>query len=148
LNDEYDSEKYLPPLFGVPISIKDNIEMQGTRSTMGLTKRALKKHEADSIFPICAKNSGMIPFVKSNVPQMCMTYDSTNFLWGHCLNPWNLKKSAGGSSGGEGALVAAKLSPIGIGNDLLGSVRIPAAFNGVVGLMSSAGRLPLFNTAT
>lgn len=90
----------------------------------------------------------MIPFVKSNVPQMCMTYDSTNFLWGNCLNPWNIKKSAGGSSGGEGALVAAKLSPIGIGNDLLGSVRIPAAFNGVVGLMSSTGRLPIFNTAS
>ena len=122
--------------------------MQGTRATMGLTLRAIIKHEKDSIIPTCVKNSGMIPFVKSNIPQICMTYDSNNFLWGRCLNPWNQKKSAGGSSGGEGALIAAKISPIGIGNDILGSVRIPAAFNGVVGLMSSTGRLPITNTAT
>lgn len=122
--------------------------MAGTRSTGGLTVRANRVFEEDSNIATCVKNSGMIPFVKSNIPQICMNYDSNNFLWGRCLNPWNEKKSPGGSSGGEGALIGAKLSPIGIGNDFLGSVRIPAAFNGVVGLMSSTGRLPVMNTST
>lgn len=97
---------------------------------------------------VCVKNSGMIPFVKTNVPQITLNFDTYNFLWGRCLNPWNVSKSAGGSSGGEGASVAAKISPIGIGNDIFGSVRIPAAFNGVVGFMVSPGRLPLMDTVT
>ncbi len=146
MDDEDDAEKYLPPLFGVPISIKDNIEMEGTRSTNGLTINATKIIKEDSNIVTCIKNSGMIPFVKSNVPQLCLSFDTNNYLWGRCLNPWNEKKSAGGSSGGEGALVAARLSPIGVGNDILGSVRLPAGFNGVVGLLSSTGRLPLMDT--
>lgn len=122
--------------------------MAGTRSTIGLTARAEKVIEADNCIVICAKNSGMIPFVKTNLPQIALNYDSHNFLWGRCINPWNSAKSAGGSSGGEGAAVASKISPIGIGNDMLGSVRIPAMFNGVVGLMSSPGRLPMLNTTS
>lgn len=94
----------------------------------------------------CVKNSGLIPFVKTNLPQIALNFDTNNFLWGRCLNPWNNNKSAGGSSGGEGAIVAAKISPIGIGNDMLGSIRIPSSFNGVFGLMSSPGRLPLMDT--
>lgn len=73
---------------------------------------------------------------------MAFNFDSFNFLWGRTLNPWNVKKSAGGSSGGEGASIAARTSPIGIGNDMAGSIRIPAAFNGVFGLCPSADRLP------
>ena len=90
----------------------------------------------------------MIPFVKTNIPQMTLNFDSFNFLWGRCLNPWNNDKSAGGSSGGEGAIVGAKISPLGFGNDMLGSVRIPAAFNGLVGFMASPGRLPMMDTLT
>jgi len=63
------------------------------------------------------------------------------------LNPWNTKKSAGGSSGGEGAGIAARVTPIGIGNDMGGSIRIPSAFNGVYGLMCGGDRLP-FNGQT
>ena len=83
--------------------------------------------------------------MKTNRPQIALNYDSSNFLWGRTLNPWNQNKSAGGSSGGEGASIAARVSPIGIGNDMLGSIRIPAAFNGVCGLMVSVGRLPAMN---
>lgn len=128
------------------MSIKDNIELKGTRSTIGLTTRANTIINEDCGIMVCVKNSGMIPFVKTNLPQIALNFDSNNFLWGLCTNPWNKTKSAGGSSGGEGAIVAAKISPIGIGNDMLGSVRIPAAFNGVFGLMSSPGRLPLMDT--
>lgn len=84
----------------------------------------------------------MIPFIKTNVPQLAFNFDSFNFLWGRTLNPWHPNKSAGGSSGGEGAAIAWRISPIGIGNDMAGSIRIPAAFNGVCGLCSSADRLP------
>jgi len=91
----------------------------------------------------CLKNSGVIPFVKTNLPQLAFNFDSVNYLWGRTLNPWNKKKSAGGSSGGEGASIASRVSPIGIGNDQAGSIRIPSQFNGVFGLMPSPDRLPI-----
>jgi Asp-tRNA(Asn)/Glu-tRNA(Gln) amidotransferase A subunit family amidase len=122
--------------------------MAGTRSTIGLVSRVNNIVEEDSSIVICAKNSGMIPFIKTNVPQIPLSFDSFNFLWGRTLNPWNSSKSAGGSSGGEGACIASMISPVGIGNDRFGSVRIPAAFNGVVGMKSSSGRLPQMKTVT
>ncbi len=63
--------------------------------------------------------------MKSNIPQLAMIFDSNNFLWGRALNPWNKKRSCGGSSGGEGGLIAAKCSSIGLGSDVGGSIRIP-----------------------
>ena len=72
------------------------------------------------------KNSGMIPFVKTNLPQLGMTFESNNVLWGRALNPWNTDRSVGGSSGGEGAIVACQGSPLGLGSDIGGSIRIPA----------------------
>ena len=89
----------------------------------------------------------MIPFIKTNLPQLAFNFDCANYLWGRTLNPWNTKKSAGGSSGGEGAGIAARVTPIGIGNDMGGSIRIPSAFNGVYGLMCGGDRLP-FNGQT
>lgn len=83
----------------------------------------------------------MIPLIKTNLPQLAFNFDTNNFLWGRCLNPWNKKKSVGGSSGGQAASLAAGISPIGIGNDMGGSIRIPAQFCGVSGLMPSANRL-------
>jgi len=90
----------------------------------------------------------MIPFIKTNLPQIALTYDSNNYVWGNTLNSWNVKKSAGGSSGGEGVAVGSRISPIGVGNDMLGSIRIPATFNGVVGLLSSPDRLPRLGSTT
>jgi fatty acid amide hydrolase len=119
--------------------------MKGTRSTIGLTIRANDIKTEDNCIIKCVKNSGMIPYMKTNLPQIALNYDSSNFLWGRTLNPWNQNKSAGGSSGGEAASIAARVSPIGIGNDMLGSIRIPASFNGVCGLMVSVGRLPTMN---
>jgi fatty acid amide hydrolase len=83
----------------------------------------------------------MIPFTKSNVPQLAMIYDCYNYLWSRGLNPWNQLRSIGGSSGGEGGLVAARCSPVGIGSDVGGSIRIPAEFCGVYGLKPSDFRL-------
>ncbi len=74
--------------------------MEGTASTVGLSARAFKIDKKDSSAIICMKNNGMIPFIKTNLPQLAFNFDSNNFLWGRCLNPWNKKKSVGGSSGG------------------------------------------------
>jgi Asp-tRNA(Asn)/Glu-tRNA(Gln) amidotransferase A subunit family amidase len=140
--DDWNMDKYFPPLFGVPISIKDNIELEGTTSTVGLTIRANDIKKEDNLLSQAIKASGMIPFVKTNLPQLALNFDSNNFLWGRSLNPWNNKKSVGGSSGGEAAALAARVSLIGIGNDIGGSLRIPAAFCGVTSLMPGPGRLP------
>ncbi len=115
--------------------------MQGTVATVGLSARAFKTCEHDSSLILCIKNNGMIPFIKTNLPQLAFNFDSNNYLWGRCLNPWNHKKSVGGSSGGEGAALASGVSPIGVGNDMGGSIRIPSQFCGVSGLMPSAHRL-------
>jgi fatty acid amide hydrolase len=135
-------------LFGVPTSIKDNVEMEGTVATVGLSARANRINKADSPMIRCIKNSGMIPFIKTNIPQLAFNFDSNNPLWGRALNPWNKNKSVGGSSGGEGAVLAGGVSPIGIGNDMGGSVRIPSHFCGVSGLMPSAHRLPVMGCFT
>jgi len=130
------------PFYGIPISIKDNIDMAGTRTTVGMSCRANRFVEKDCSLIRCIKNSGMIPFVKTNVPQLIMVFDSTNELWGRVLNPWNQKRTPGGSSGGEAAAIAARISPIGIGNDIGGSVRIPASCCGIVSMLPSTGRIP------
>jgi Asp-tRNA(Asn)/Glu-tRNA(Gln) amidotransferase A subunit family amidase len=116
--------------------------MKSTSATIGLSCRANIINEEDSPHIVCIKNSGMIPFIKTNLPQLAFNFDSNNFLWGRTLNPWNHNKSVGGSSGGEGASLAAGISPIGVGNDMGGSLRIPAQFCGISALMPSPHRLP------
>lgn len=100
IEEEWDENKHLPVLFGVPTSIKENIEIQGKASTIGLSARANRLCKEDSYVITAMKNHGLIPFVQTNLPQLAFNFDSHNFLWGRCLNPWNNKKSVGGSSGG------------------------------------------------
>lgn len=86
---------------------------------------------------------GAVIFVKSNIPMSLMSADSVNNLWGRCLNPRDRHRTAGGSSGGEAALLAALASPVGIGSDIAGSCRIPSAMCGTYGMKPSYGRIPL-----
>lgn len=86
--------------------------------------------------------SGAVLYCKTSVPHTLMTGETVNHIVGYCLNPKNRNLSAGGSSGGEGALIGLKGSPLGFGSDIGGSVRIPSAFNGLFGLRPSAGRIP------
>lgn len=86
------------------------------------------------------KKSGAIPFLRTNVPQCCFTFESFNRIYGRVKNPWDKTKIAGGSSGGEGAAIAARLSPMGLGSDQGGSIRIPAAFCGIYGFKPTAER--------
>ena len=88
------------------------------------------------------KNAGAIPLMKTNLPEFSAHWESENLLTGRSLNPWNLDRTPGGSSGGEAAVIAAGLSPIGLGSDLSISVRGPAAFTGIAALKATHGRVP------
>ena len=142
LGEEWDPERHLWPLYGVPIAIKENIDMKGLKSTYGATERLLDEVEKDAPLIKCLKNSGMIPFIRTNVPQLAMCFDTYNPIYGRSLNPWSNARSAGGSSGGTSAALAARVAPIGLGNDMAGSVRIPSHFCGLTGLMVSPRRWP------
>ncbi|MCA9544949.1 MAG: amidase, partial [Myxococcales bacterium] len=89
------------------------------------------------------RQAGAIVLGKGNVPQLLLAQETENPIWGLTRNPWKPTHSAGGSSGGEGALVAAGFAPVGIGSDIGGSIRIPAHFNGVVGLKPTVDRWPV-----
>lgn len=142
IDQEWDADRHLWPLYGIPISIKDNIDMKGLKTTYGATERLKDEVEKDAPLVKCIKNSGMIPFMKTNIPQLAMCFDTYNPIYGRALNPWDNHRSAGGSSGGTSAATAARVSPIGIGNDMAGSIRIPSHFCGLCGLMTSPRRWP------
>ena len=127
-------------LFGIPISIKDSFEQKGLDSTCGGAAKCFKPCPEDGKIIQLLKSRGAIPFIRSNVPQTLGILDCVNATWGRGLNPWNKDKSIGGSSGGEGGMIAAKCSPIGLGSDAMGSIRIPAAFCGIPSFKPTTGR--------
>ncbi|XP_061833995.1 fatty-acid amide hydrolase 1 [Nerophis lumbriciformis] len=129
------------PLYGVPVSIKDNIAYKNYDSTCGLLNNVDHPAKSDSVIVEVLKRQGAIPFVKTNIPQGLLSYECSNVIYGQTVNPHNLQKTSGGSSGGEGALIGGGGSLLGIGSDIGGSIRIPAAFCGFCALKPTAGRL-------
>ncbi len=123
----------LPPLLGVPCTIKDFLAVAGLSWTAGLFSRRHVLAERDATVVARLRAAGAIVVAKSNVPEGGMWMETSNPLHGRTRNPWDLARTPGGSSGGEAALVAAGASPLGIGSDIAGSVRIPAGMCGVVG---------------
>jgi fatty acid amide hydrolase len=130
----------LPPLHGVPVTIKECLDVNGTASTFGLPSRAGHRADADELHVARLWAAGAIPIAKTNVAQALFFYESDNPLYGRTLNPWNAGRTPGGSSGGEAALIATGASPLGLGTDIGGSVRIPAAFCGIASMKPTAGR--------
>lgn len=128
-------------LEGIPISIKEPFFIADTDATCGLASRCGLQSETDGILITALKAEGAIPFIKTNVPQALMLPESDNNIYGRCVNPYSPGRTCGGSSGGEGAVVASSCSPIGIGTDIGGSIRIPAAFTGVFGFKPTPERL-------
>ncbi|NXP32561.1 FAAH1 hydrolase, partial [Leiothrix lutea] len=128
-------------LYGVPVSIKDSIDCQGHDSTLGFIKNLNKPAAEDSVVVQVLKRQGAIPFVKTNVPQSLISYDCKNLIFGQTRNPLLYTRTPGGSSGGEGALVGGGGSILGIGTDVGGSLRFPAAFCGICAIKPTGKRL-------
>ncbi|KAL3467841.1 amidase signature domain-containing protein [Aspergillus heterothallicus] len=132
------------PLHGLPVSLKDCFPVEGTDATIGYTAFAnapTEENEEAEITKIM-RESGAILFCKTNVPTAMMSGETYNAIYGYTSNPYNRSLSSGGSSGGESALLALRGSPLGVGTDVGGSVRIPASFCGLYSLKPSAGRFP------
>ena len=128
------------PLHGLPISLKDSFNIPGYDSTLGYTSEIGNKPKNKSDLVRELEDLGAVFYVKTNIPQTLMTADSENNIFGRTLNPNNLTLTAGGSSGGEGALIKMRGSILGIGTDAAGSIRIPALCNGVYGFRPSSRR--------
>uniref|UniRef100_A0A8D0W3B4 Fatty-acid amide hydrolase 1 n=1 Tax=Sus scrofa TaxID=9823 RepID=A0A8D0W3B4_PIG len=128
-------------LYGVPVSLKECFSCKGHDSTLGLSRNQGTPAECDCVVVQVLKLQGAVPFVHTNVPQSMFSYDCSNPLFGQTTNPWMSSKSPGGSSGGEGALIAAGGSPLGLGTDIGGSIRFPSAFCGICGIKPTGNRI-------
>ena len=132
----------LPPLHGVPITIKESLDLAGTPSTFGLPSRASILATHDDPYVARIRGAGAIILGKTNVSQLLLFTESDNPVYGRSNNPWNLARTPGGSSGGQAAIIAAGGSSLGLGTDIGGSLRYPAAFSGVTSFKPTSGRTP------
>ena len=135
--------QYRGPLHGIPISIKDHIDTAGIRTTAGAKSRVANVPAADAAVVRRLKRAGAVIIGKANMNKFADGESGDNPDFGKIRNPWNRDYSPGGSSSGSGAQVAAGIVPLSVGTDNGGSVRIPAALCGVVGLKPTHGRISL-----
>jgi amidase len=132
----------LPPLHGLPIAFKDLQPAVGFPFTSGSRIYKDTMPEQDSVLVERLRRAGVIAIGKTNVPEFGMGSHTYNEVYGTTFNPYNLKKSAGGSSGGAGAALASGMLPIADGSDLGGSLRNPGNFNNIVGMRPTVGLVP------
>ena len=130
------------PLHGVPLAVKDVIDVAGTRTTAASKVLADNVATADAIVVARLRRAGAIVVGKLNTHEFAFGASTTSAAFGPARNPWDTERICGGSSGGSGAAVAAGLVPGTLGTDTAGSIRIPAAFCGVTGIRPSTGRVP------
>lgn len=131
------------PLHGVPFTIKDIFEVAGMICTGGTTGRAAFTAQQDTLAVARMRAAGAIVLGLTNLSELGLAYESDNLVYGRTNNPYDLSRTPGGSSGGEAAIIAAGGSPLGLGTDSGGSIRVPAHFCGVAGLKPTWGRIPL-----
>ena len=127
-------------LFGLPFSIKETFFQKGLDSTCGLAARCFKPSAEDGWLVKFFKQQGMIPYIRSIIPQLLVLTESPNIIYGRAKNPWDKERTPGGSCGGEGGLVASKCSPLGFGADGFGSARVPASYTGLYCFKGTQGR--------
>ncbi len=132
----------LGPLHGVPISIKSSLAVRGLRHEAGTKLRTGVVAEKDAILVERLRAAGGIILGTTNTPELLMAWETDNLLYGRTNNPWDLSRTAGGSSGGEAAAIASGCSAGGVGSDGGGSIRVPAHFSGICGLKPTPGRIP------
>ncbi len=132
----------LPVFAGVPCTVKEHFELAGFPQTAGLLHRKDKIASQDATAIRRMREAGFIILGTTNVPEALTWYESYNKIYGRTRNPWDLDRTPGGSSGGEAAILAAGGSPIGLGGDTGGSIRLPCLFTGTVGHKSSSHLVP------
>ncbi len=137
-----DNRREYRPLEGVPFSIKDSIEVEGTvcsAGTLGFRDNPPSTRDATLVRKL--REAGAIPLVRTNLPDLLFAFESDNLIFGRTNNPYDPERSSGGSSGGEAALIASCGSPFGLGSDAAGSVRLPAHYCGITAIKPTSGRL-------
>jgi Asp-tRNA(Asn)/Glu-tRNA(Gln) amidotransferase A subunit family amidase len=132
----------LGPLHGVPLTIKSSVEVAGWACEAGSRLRKDQFSARDAPLVERLRKAGAILLGSSNAPEMLMSYETDNVLYGRANNPWDRDRTPGGSSGGESAAIAAGMSAGGVGSDGGGSIRVPAHFAGICGLKPTPGRVP------
>jgi Asp-tRNA(Asn)/Glu-tRNA(Gln) amidotransferase A subunit family amidase len=128
-------------LHGVPVTVKDSFDMAGLPTYCGSRFRLNHRATEDSTAAARFRAAGAIILGKTNAPEFLMMWETDNWITGRTNNPWNLERTAGGSSGGESAAIASFCSAGGIGSDGGGSIRVPAHFCGIAGLKPTPGRI-------
>ena len=142
IDNKRQQNEELPYFAGVPCTIKECFALEGMPNSSGMVSRRFLIAEKDATAVSRLRKAGFIPLGVSNLSELCMWYETNNQVYGRSNNPYDLRRIVGGSSGGEGALVASCASPVGLASDVAGSIRMPAFFNGVFGHKPSRGLIP------
>ena len=132
----------LGPLHGVPFTVKENIDLAGSATSQGVPVLAGADPGEDAPQVASLRAAGAIPLARSNLPDFALRWHTDNALRGATRNPWDAGRTPGGSSGGEGVALATGMTPLGLGNDVGGSLRWPAQCSGIASLKPTLGRVP------
>jgi Asp-tRNA(Asn)/Glu-tRNA(Gln) amidotransferase A subunit family amidase len=146
IDDDREAGRPLGPLAGVPITIKEQFYLRGTQATIGITRYVGQPTPDEGPLVARLRQAGAVILGKTNLPQLMVTHECDNPVYGRANNPWDERRSPGGSSGGEAAIVAAGGSALGLASDIGGSIRQPAHSCGVYGLKPTSGRLTLMGS--
>jgi Asp-tRNA(Asn)/Glu-tRNA(Gln) amidotransferase A subunit family amidase len=130
------------PLLGLPVTVKDSIDVAGLPCTGGSLARAAYRPKADATVVARLREAGAIILAKTNVPEYSSAYETDNLVHGRTNHPMDPSRTPGGSSGGEAALAGVDATPLGIGTDGGGSLRVPAHYCGIIGMRPTVGRVP------
>ncbi|WP_300302122.1 amidase [Ferrovibrio sp.] len=133
----------LSPLDGVPITLKENIASQGVPTPIGTAAADLTPSAVDAPPAARVREAGCVILGKTTMPDFGMLASGVSSLHGTTRNPWDTRRNTAGSSSGAGAAIAAGYGPLAVGTDIGGSVRLPAAYNGIFALKPSLGRIPI-----
>ena len=135
-----------PILYGIPVSVKSNYIQKGFDTSLAMVQFYDKIHAEDGLLLQIIRESGAIPFVRTNLPVGVIGNENHNYIYGSVKSPWHKERTPGGSSGGESALVSSGCSPLGFTTDAAGSTRTPALFTGLYALMISPKRVTQIGT--